>query len=218
MRRKFWSPFELQQLLVLYADYSAEECAAAFGCSVFAIHNGVSKLGIKKSKDWIAKRARERSCEPYHGGRAHRFYKGQPPMNKGQHYQPSGRSTETQFRPGAKPHTWRPIGYEVVREGQLWRKVTDEHRGRDCRFNFKAVPVLVWEATNGQVPEGYVVAFRAGMTTTVAEEITVDRLEIITRAEIMARNTIQNYPPELKDAMRTLGRLRRAIRKREEVA
>ena len=38
----------------------------------------------------------------------------------------------------------KPVGHEVVRDGQLWRKVTDQHKNKQARFNFKPVSVIVW--------------------------------------------------------------------------
>ena len=54
------------------------------------------------------------------------------------------------------------------------------------------------------------------MKTTVEADITLDRLELVSRAELMQRNTINRYPDDLKAAIRTVSRLRRAITDREK--
>nr|WP_288356107.1 HNH endonuclease signature motif containing protein [uncultured Pseudomonas sp.] len=86
------------------------------------------------------------------------------------------------------------------KEGYLQRKVTDTgYPPRD----WKGVHILLWEEAHGPVPSGHCLAFRDGNK----RNITLENLELITRAERMRRNTIHRYPPELKGAIRTLGRL-----------
>lgn len=112
-------------------------------------------------------------------------------------------------------HNYVPIGTQRInsKDGYLERKVTDDHPVPARRW--VAVHRLVWEATNGPIPSGHRVAFRPGMKTNVEADITVDRLELVTAAEMMRRNTIHNYPPAIKDAMRLVGRVNRQVRKLE---
>jgi hypothetical protein len=56
---------------------------------------------------------------------------------------------------------------------------------------------LVWEQANGQVPDDHIIVFRPGQHTTKEEEITLDRLECITRVELATRNHPMNHHPEL---------------------
>lgn len=114
---------------------------------------------------------------------------------------------ETQFRKGNKPHTWVPVGTEQVRDGYLWRKVTDFGGRRD----WKQVHVMLWEEHNGPIQDGLILCFKDGNKRNIA----LDNLELITRAERMRRNTIHRYPPELKDAIRVVGKLKRTIREIE---
>lgn len=216
MTRRSWTNAERDQLRALYPDHSAEECASAMGKSLKSVQNQVKLLGLLKSLEWIAERARERSLDPNHGGRANQFKPGLVPWNKGTHFSAGGRSKHSRFKPGQRPYTWKPVGHEVIRDGQLWRKVTDDHRGQQSRFNFTPVTVLVWEAEHGPVPSGHLVRFRDGMTTIHADEITVDKLELITRAENMRRNSVHNYPPEIVSVCRFIGKARQAIRKLEQ--
>ena len=208
-----WTDTDRATLRALYPEFSAAECAAAIGCSVSSINNQAHALGLRKSREWIAARARERTMRPGHGSRAGQFRPGLTPWNKGKKGLQLG-GKHSRFRPGERPHTWRPVGHEVVREGRLWRKVTDKNRGERARFNSKPVAVLVWEAEHGQVPAGHIVRFREGMATTVASEITIDRLELVTRAENMARNTLHRYPKEVAQLIQLRGALNRKINAR----
>lgn len=210
MKRHTWTDQERDVLRALYVDYSAAECAAAMGMTEKQVQMQAEALGLRKSREWIAARARARSLRPGHGGRAHQFAKGITPWNKGMKGLQLG-GKHSRFKPGRRPHTWRPVGHEVVRDGQLWRKVTGHYRNEQARFNFKPVAVLVWEAEHGPVPAGHIARFREGMATTVAGEITLDRLELITRAENMRRNTCHRYPKEVAQLIQLRGALNRKI-------
>lgn len=115
-----------------------------------------------------------------------------------------GRSAETRFKPGNRPHTWVPIGTEQIRDGYLWRKVTDGHG----RHDWRQVHVMLWEQHNGPVPKGLILVFRDRNK----QNIQLDNLELITRAENCRRNSIHRYPPELKEVIRLQKKLERAIR------
>lgn len=118
---------------------------------------------------------------------------------------------------GAAAQHRRPIGTEKIdKDGNLVRKVSETgQRRRDWR----AVHALVWEAAHGPVPAGHIVVFRPGMKTTDASAITTDRLELITRAENMRRNSyLTNYPKEVADVIRLRGVLNRKINNRSKRA
>lgn len=73
---------------------------------------------------------------------------------------------------------------------------------------------LVWEAEHGQVPAGYVVAFKPGQASTVPAEITLDRLQLISRADLARRNVWHaNMPPEVGQVIHLRGVLTRKINK-----
>jgi hypothetical protein len=137
-------------------------------------------------------------------GAAHRFPKGNVPWNAGLNgWTAGGRSAETRFKPGAKPHTWVPIGTEQLRDGYLWRKVTDN----GGRHDWRQVHVMLWEQHNGPIAKGLILVFRDRNK----QNIQIDNLELITRAENCRRNSIHRYPPELKQAIRQLARVKRRI-------
>lgn len=103
------------------------------------------------------------------------------------------------------PHNHVPVGTErVTRDGIRQRKTHDDgppHR------RWKSVHMILWEELRSPVPPGQLVVFRDRNTA----NIQIDNLELITRAENMRLNTIHRYPPELKETIRQLGRLKRAI-------
>jgi hypothetical protein len=117
---------------------------------------------------------------------------------------------ETQFKPGTRPHTWKPIGTtRFSKEGYLQRKISDTgYPPRD----WVGEHILMWQEAHGPVPKGLAVAFRDRDKT----HLHLDNFELISRRELMRRNTIHNYPAELVDIIRLGASLRRQIRKIDE--
>lgn len=224
--RHHWTPAEDAILRRRYPDEQASAIAYDFGFRVSQVHQRAAKLGLHKSAAFMAS---DRSGRVQRGKQdprmvAHQFKKGLVPHNKGLR-RPGwyrGRMRETQFkkgRPACESANYQPIGTERVepRDGYLIRKVTDDRSLVPAR-RWVAVHRLVWEAANGPIPKGHVVCFKPGTKTTVASEITIDKLEMITQAENMRRNTIHNLPKPLKEVVQLRGRLMRQIHKREKRA
>jgi hypothetical protein len=119
----------------------------------------------------------------------------------------AGRMPETQFKPGARPHTWKPIGStRVTNDGYLQRKISDTgYPPRD----WVGVHILLWEEAHGPIPKGHALIFKDRNKGNLC----LENFELITRAELMRRNTIHNYPPELVDVIRLGGALKRRLRR-----
>jgi len=116
---------------------------------------------------------------------------------------------ETQFKPGHRggraAEVYQPIGAErLSKEGYLQRKINDD---MPFKNRWKGVHILVWEEENGPVPDGHIVTFKDGNKLNIA----IENLELITQAENMLRNTIHQYPKELKEVMRLAAKLKRKI-------
>lgn len=216
MKRHTWTDGESECLRALYPQYSAAECAAALGLTVNQVQRKAAQMGLRKSREWIAQRAAELSSRPDHGGRAHQFPRGLTPWNKGKPFYSGGRSVETRFKPGRLPteaRNYAPIGStRITRDGILERKVTDDHPIPARRW--VAEHRLVWEAAHGSIPDGHIVVFKRGMHTTDPAAITADRLELVTRAENMTRNTLHRYPKEVPQLIQLRGALNRKINAR----
>jgi len=119
------------------------------------------------------------------------------------------RMKETQFRKGQHPHNWRRIGStRISKDGYLQRKVTDTGYPPS---DWVGEHILIWRTARGDVPIGHAVVFKDGDRTHIA----LDNLEMISRRELMARNTVHNLPGELKEVIHLKGLLNRQIRKRE---
>ena len=128
---------------------------------------------------------------------------------------------ETQFKPGARSgkaaENWKPIGTILADgEGFLRIKVREGRKGEAYGFgNTKIWPLLnrhVWEQHYGPIPPGHAVVFRDRDRANCA----IGNLELISRAELMRRNTIHNLPTELRNTIMLLGAVKRKVRERHE--
>lgn len=222
MTRFDWTEQACQLLRDHYANRSTSEVATIIGngCSTSTCYHKAHALGLRKSPEYLQSSKSGRLLRGVRNSPGTEFKPGHVPANKGKPMLPEvyAKCAPTMFKKGElngeARHNYKPIGsMKVTRDGQLVRKVTDDPSLYPAQ---RWVPVtrLVWEAANGAVPPGHIVRFKDGMHTTTASEITVDRLECITKAENMRRNTIHNLPPELADTSRLIGRVTRQINKR----
>ena len=217
MTRRPWTDDERAELARRYPNEVTADIARDMGRPAGGIYDQANKLGLKKSPEYM------REIHGAHivdAGARYRFHAEQSPWNKGIPGSTGNHpnTKRTQFKPGRRPEearNYQPIGTLRILDGYLQRKITDDPALYPSR-RWVAVHRLVWEAVNGPTPKGYVVVFKPGMASTDPDEITIDRVELITRAELMRRNTRHNLPPELNALISTKARLTRLITEREK--
>lgn len=192
-----WSESEIASLHSLYANSKTKDIATMIGRTAASVQQRAQALGLKKSQEFLASPA------------AGRLQNGHTTWNKSAAYVAGGRSTETQFKPGARPHTWKPIGSERMMDGYLQRKVTDTG---DSIRDFVSVHVLVWQEHNGPIPSGHIVVFKDRNRANAV----IGNLECISRSTLMRRNAYQNLPKELAQLIQLRGVLNHQINKRSQ--
>lgn len=172
-------------------------------------------LGIQKSAAFAAKypamQAHRARVDPR--VQASQFAKGLVPWNKGKPgtcgTHPNCRAT--QFQPGQAPkNTTLPLGsYRINRDGHLQQKVSEASGNNSKRW--RNVAELVWCAAHGPLPEKHIVVFRPGKATAVLDQITLDRVECISLAENMRRNSWRARYPELAGLVQLKGAVTRKV-------
>lgn len=208
MRYEYWTPSEQAYLREHYANTPNELLGSVLNRAPRNVAQKARKMGLSKSAQYMAE----------HGGR---FQAGLQPWNKGV---PGSTGTQeacrsTQFKPGRPAElsaNYRPIGsVRVAKGGYLEQKVTDDRSLYPAR---RWVPVhrLVWEREVGPIPPGHIVVFKPGMLTTDLEQITPDRLECISRAENMARNTVHRYGKDIAQLIQLRAAITRQLNKKEK--
>lgn len=208
--RHVWQESELAMLRAEYPHKPTAAIAAALGLSEQKVYQRANILGLKKSAEYLASPAACRTNGRQ--GFGTRFEKGGMPWNKGMKGLQIG-GKETQFKLGDAPHNTKGIGsYRVNKDGSLQRKISNDKGNNSQRW--RSVHELVWIEANGPLPKKHLVVFKPGMRTAKLEEITIDRVECITLAENMRRNTLHNMPKELVELVQLRGAINRQINKR----
>jgi hypothetical protein len=223
VEKRFWTGHELIIVRKFYPDTPTEKVAEMLGRSTSMVYQCADRLGLHKTAEYLAS---PDACRLRRGdriGATTRYAKGNVPANKGLRrpgYGP-GRMRETQFkngnRTGAANRNWKPVGsIRPDDEGYLRIKVREHQPGEPNGFgNTKIWPLLqrhIWEQHFGPIPEGHNIVFRDGNR----KNCDIANLEMISRAELMRRNTIHNYPPELRDNIMLLGAIKRKLRETSE--
>lgn len=213
--RAAWTEDQLETLRRLYPNFKTEDIAFMVGHPLDAVYRKAHSLGLKKTPEFVASEAARSMSRIDHPAREHCFRKGHGSWNKGTKgvagVQEACRAT--QFKAGQAPLNTLPIGStKFDKSGVLLQKVSNASGNNSKRW--RAVHELVWVRAHGPVPGKHIVVFKPGMRTNVLEEITIDRVECISLAENMKRNTRHNLPPKLNEIVQLKAVLTRQINKR----
>jgi hypothetical protein len=217
--RRYWSAAELDLLRSMYPECHTDDVASWLGRCTKACYAAAKVHGLRKSAAYLASDTARRIQRGHQNPNmiASQFKPGLVPWNTGVKgvtgVQEACRRTQFKKgdRCGAAARNYVPIGsHRVSADGCLERKVTDDPRLYPAR---RWVPVarIVWEAANGPIPRAHVIVYKPGQRTAVLEEITVDRLECIDRAELARRNHPRNHSPELARLVQLKGAITRQV-------
>lgn len=205
-KRHLWTARQVDLLRQLYPSTASATIAERMSIATSQVYHKAHKLGLKKSAEFYATRDAGRLNGVR--GQQTRFKPGHKTWNKGMKGLDLG-GKATQFKPGRKPHTWRPIGTErVSADGYLERKLTDT----GCtRSDYVPVHRIVWRDAGRDIPPGHALVFKDGNK----RNFDLDNLELVTRQELMRRNSYHNnYPKEVGEIIQLRGALNRKINQR----
>jgi hypothetical protein len=204
MAGKPWTAADDAAMVARYPHEPTAKLAADLGRSERSVYMRSDFLNLNKSPEYLASPAACRLRRGDSVGAASRFKPGLEPWNKGMQWDSGGRSAETRFKPGQMPKNHKPVGYERVNaDGYRERKVAEPK-------TFRAVHVLLWEEHLGPVPHGFAVIFK----NRDKSDIRIDNLALISRADLMRRNSYHNYPQPIPQLIQLRGVLNRQINKR----
>jgi hypothetical protein len=207
-----WLPHAEAMLRRDYPDTLTATIAEALGITSRSVYSKAAKLGIKKSAAYLAS-PDARRIRSANIGLSARFPPGHIPWNKGIRGINYPGAMATQFKPGFRGGRalarYQPIGTErLTVDGYLERKVNDD---MPLQRRWRAVHILLWEQENGPLPGGHALVFRDGNK----RNICLDNLELITRAELMRRNSCHNHGPEIAKLVQLRSAINRMINNKE---
>lgn len=214
--RRLWTPAEEELLRRNYADSRTDDLATVFDRPLHQVYAKAKKLGLHKSEAYLASPDACRLRRGDNVGAPYRYPKGHVPANKGLRrpgWSP-GDMASTQFKKGHKGGSRAiPVGgYRINPDGHVEIKLNETPGPYYLRW--KPLHRHVWEQAHGAIPAGHVIAFKPGTRTADPKLVTLDRLECITHAENLRRNSIHSMPPQLAEISRLRGAITRQINKR----
>lgn len=200
--RAVFSEFADAIMVACYPYSHTQALAMALRMHQTAIYSRAGVLGLKKNA-WFLHTplaARVRKDRPL--GTCTRFIKGGNPWNKGRSMPSTGRSAETQFKPGHRPKNWRPLGSTRVNVyGYIEMKMSEGIN------QYKPLHRVIFERMHGPIPDGYNVTFRDGSKI----NISITNLELKSREEHGSDAKLHSLPAEIRQSIQLRGAIQRKI-------
>ena len=189
-----WTDEQEQYLVAHYATTSNAELAEALGKkNADRVMAKASLLCLKKSSEFLSEQSKNK-------GQGGQFKKGMTPHNKGKKLSDATKVklAKTMFKSGNRPHNTLQVGAETQdKYGYVMAKVAEPN---------------VWQykhhiAYGEPVPTGHKVIFLDGNKYNFES----GNLQLVSNAELMQKNTMHRYPPELVRLLKTLNKLKKRV-------
>ena len=202
MRRPF-TPWEISFIREVYPHVYTYDIAAYLGRTSDSINGKAYGMRIKKDPEFRKMELARQGKRLKKAGP--KFQKGHIPDNKGKKM-PEDLKIKLQytfFKKGSTPHNTKYDGHErITDEGYIMIRIKKGHYVLKHRH--------VWETEHGPIPKDHILTFIDGNK----QNTSLANLELITRSEGMARNTIARYP-DLRSSLQALSKLKKLINEKQ---
>lgn len=204
-----------EEILKLYPHTDTKVLMEKFGVKKDAIYNLVHYHQVKKTQEYLDDWKLSGRGRMINHGAKYRFPKGHKPHNKGRkmsEYVDQAaieKINKTTFKKGSQPHNTKHDGAISLRCDKSGIKYLYIRLSKA-----KWIPYHqhLWVEAHGKIPKGHIVVFKDRNSLNCK----LENLELITYGENMKRNTIQRYPNELKQAIKTITKLKKLIHGKEQ--
>ena len=205
-----WNQDDVEYLIKHFPNSKSQVIADHLGKSVSSVRDKAYLLGLKKSDQFYksADSGRINSSRKFDNG--HRFKSGHVPFNKGKKADEYLCQTKieklkhTSYKKGELPHNTKADGVITIRKdskGRLYKFIRVE------QAKWIHLHVYNWMQVHGPIPKGNCIVFKNYDTM----NCDIENLMMISRKENMLRNSIHNYPPEIKETIKVLSKLKKVI-------
>jgi hypothetical protein len=177
------------------------------GLTYSQVANRAFTMGLKKTLDFKRSESSGRT-NLLTAGAKFRFTPGHTPFNKGKEMPTEvyEKVKATMFKPGNRPHNWKPDGSIVERKDTdlsgrvyLYYKLSDS---KWILYHNK-----IWIDANGPIPNKHIIIFKDGNT----RNCQLENLQCISMKDNVLRNSIQRFPEEIKEVIKLTTKLNKTI-------
>ena len=216
MAKRFWIKVEDNLMYDKFADTQTRELCKILDRSYSSVSNRANFLGLKKSEAFLKSDLSGRITKLSELGKIYRYKKGNIPANKGKKQseymsqEAIDRTKATRFKKGSIPANAYSNGEETTRKNKCGREYILIKVPGKRKLIFKHRHI--WEQVHGKIPKGYIVIFKDGNTMNCV----IENLECISREENMSRNTIHQYPDELKELIKINKKVKKRINEKQK--
>ncbi|CAB4148736.1 HNH nuclease [uncultured Caudovirales phage] len=200
--RTLWKEKEIKFITDNYSDMNTADIATILNRPIGGVYGKAYSMGLKKSKEYLAKMLERESKKLAEFGKNYQFKKGHVSYNYGQKMSDIlyEKIKKTMFKKGNKPHNTRKEGEETVStDGYTYVKIADN----DWRLKHR----VVWEQVNGPIPADHIVVFKDNNLL----NFDINNLLLISKAENMLRNTLHQYPEPIQQIIKLNNKLKKQI-------
>lgn len=206
MAAKLWTDQEDLTMEQLFPKVRTIEVALLLKRSYSSVVYRAKQLGLEKSEMFKKSLASGRKNVLSEASIASRFKPGIIPWNKGQKMSKSTyeKCSKSMFKKGQIPGNALTDGAITIRDGYKHIRIS--------KNVWKLYQRYIWEQHNGPIKGGCAIVFKDNNPM----NCDISNLELVTRKQLMNRNTIHRYPEEIKKTIRVLTKVKKTIRKHEE--
>jgi hypothetical protein len=204
-----------KKILEDYPNMDTKEIIKKYNVSLSQIYNLSHYHNVKKSQAYLDNWKLSGRGRMIHHGAKHRYEKGNVPFNKGKKIsdyldkEVIDKIQQTTFKKGNLPHNTLSDGAVTLRRDKTG---VSYYYYRISKAKWIPYHHKIWSDAHGQVPKGLIVVFKDRNTLNCK----LENLELITRKENMERNSIQRYPNEIRQTIKTLTKLKKTIYGKEQ--
>ena len=197
--KRNWTDKEREILRNEYPVTATIKLAQKLNRTIYSVYTQANLMKLAKTDEYLKSKESGRLMHRDTRGLKTRFPKGHITWNQGTKGLTS--ANKTSFKKGCVPPNYRPVGStRQDKDGYILIKVSNQPQ-------WKLLHRKIWEDIHGTIPKGHTIIFKDGNKLNCK----LDNLDIISRQQNMVRNTIHRYPEEIKNAIKTLSKLKKTI-------